>query len=97
MPVHLISGPSFQKRVPLLTHLLDFPGGSDSKKSTCNVGDLGSNPSLGRFPGEGTGYPLQYSCLEDSMDRGAWWATVHGVTQSQTQLRATNTYYSIRF
>ena len=51
--------------------LLDFPGGSDSKESTCNVGDLGSVPGLGRSPGEGNGYPLQYFCLENPMDRGA--------------------------
>ena len=59
MPVHLIFGPSFQKCVPLLTHLLGFPGGSDGKESTCDVGDLGKIPGLGRSPGEGTGYPLQ--------------------------------------
>ena len=47
-------------------------------------GDLGSIPGLGRSPKEGNGYPLQYSCLENSMDRGAWWATVHGVTKNQT-------------
>ena len=56
----------------------------DSKESACNAEDPGSIPGLGRFPGEGNGYPLQYSCLEDSMDRGAWWATVHGVTKSWT-------------
>ena len=50
------------------------------------AGDLGSIPGLGRFPGEGNGYPLQYSCLENSMDRGAWWATAHGVAKSQTRL-----------
>ena len=55
-----------------------FPVSSDSKKSACTVGYLGS------IPGEGNGYPLQYSCLENSMDRGAWQATVHGVTKSQT-------------
>ena len=60
-----------------------FPSGSDSKESACNVGDQGSIPGLGRFPGEGNGYPLQYSCVENSMDREAWWATVHGVTKSQ--------------
>ena len=49
-----------------------FPGGSDGEESTCNVGDLGSIPGLGRSPGEGNGNPLQYSCLENSMDRGAW-------------------------
>ena len=68
-----------------------FPGGSDGKESACNAGDLGWIPGSGRSPGEGTGYPLQYSCLENSMNRGAWQATVHGVTQSQMQLRATNT------
>ena len=49
----------------------DFPGGSDGKESACNAGDLGSIPGLGRSPGEGDGYPLQYSCLKNSMDRGA--------------------------
>ena len=57
----------------------DFPDGSDSKEYTCSAGDLGSIPGLGRPPGEGNGYPLRYSCLEDFMDRGAWWNTVHGV------------------
>ena len=55
-----------------------FPGGLDSKESTCNVGDLGFILGLGRSPGEGNGYLLQHSCLENPMDRGAWWATVHG-------------------
>ena len=66
---------------------MGFPGGSDSKESTCNVGDLGSIPGLGRSPGGGHGNPLQYSCLENSMDRVAWWATVHGVTKSPTRLK----------
>ena len=56
----------------------DFPSGSDGKESTCNVGDQGLIPGLGRCPREGTGNPLQYSCLENPMDREAWWATVHG-------------------
>ena len=60
---------------------MGFPGGSDSKESACNAGDLGSIPGLGQSFGEGNGYPLQYSGLENSMDRGAWWATVHGVTK----------------
>ena len=64
----------------------DFPGGSDGKASAYNAGDLGSIPGSGRSPGEGNGNPLQYSCLENPMDGGAWWATVHGVTKSQTQL-----------
>ena len=51
-----------------------------------NAGDPGSVPGSGRSPGEGNGYPLQYSCLENSMDRGAWWATVHVITKSRTQL-----------
>ena len=63
-----------------------FPGGSDGKASACSVGDLGSIPGLGRSPGEGNGNPLQYSCLENSMDGGAWWATVHGVAKSRTWL-----------
>ena len=63
-----------------------FPGGSDSKESTCNAGDPGSIPGLGRPPREGHGNPLWYSCLENSMDRGAWWATVHGVTKRHTLL-----------
>ena len=59
-------------------------GGSDGKASVYNVGDPGSIPGLGRSPGEGNGNPLQYSCLENSMDGGAWWATVHGITKSPT-------------
>ena len=70
----------------LFDQWLLFPGGSHSKASVCNVGDLGSIPGSGRSPGEGNGNPLQYSCLENSMDRGAWWATVHGVAKSWTQL-----------
>ena len=64
---------------------MGFPGGSNSKESVCNAGDLGLIPELGKSPGEGNGYPLQYSRLEHPIDRGAW-ATVHGVTKSQTQL-----------
>ena len=56
------------------------------KESTCNPGDAGSIPGSGRSPGVGNGNQLQYSCLENSMDRGAWWATAHGVAKSQTQL-----------
>ena len=61
--------------------------GSDGKKSACSMGDPGSIPGLGRSLGEGNGNPLQYSYLENPMGRGAWWAAVHGVTKSQTQLR----------
>ena len=54
--------------------------------SACNAGELGSIPGSGRSPGEGNGNPLQYSCLENPMDGGAWWATVHGVEKSRTRL-----------
>ena len=63
---------------------MDFPGGSDGKKSACNAGDLGWIPGLERFPGGGCGNPLQYSCLENPMDKEAWQVTVHGVTESWT-------------
>ena len=65
---------------------LGFSGGSEVKASACNAGELGSIPGLGRSPGEGNGYPIQYSCLENPMDRGAWWAILHGVAKSQTRL-----------
>ena len=61
--------------------------------SVCKVGDLGSIPGMGRSPGEGNGNALQYSCLENSMDRGAWWAIVHGVAKSQTSLRDFHFHY----
>ena len=72
--------------VPTLCDPVGFPGGSDGKESTCNAGDLDLIPGLGTSPGEGNGYTLQYSCLENPMDRGTWWATVHGVAKSQIQL-----------
>ena len=62
--------------------ILGFPGSSAGRESTCNAGDPGSIPGLRRYPGEGNGYPLQYSCLENFMDRGAQRATVHAVTKS---------------
>ena len=64
--------------------LMGFPGGSDGKESTCNEGYLGSIPGSVRSPGERKSYPVQSSCLENFMDRGAWQATVHGVAKSQT-------------
>ena len=81
-----------QAFAPLIAHLVKekgsvFPRGSVGKESAFNAGDPGSVPGSGRSPGEGNGKPLQYSCLENSMDRGVWWATVHGVTKSQTGLR----------
>ena len=68
------------------SHFTVFPGGSDGKASACIVEDLGLIPGLERSPGEGNGNPLQYSCLENSMDGGAWNATVHGVAKNWTQL-----------
>ena len=72
--------------------LLGFPGSSDDKESACNVGDPGSIPGSGKFSGERNGNPLQYSCLGNPMDRGAWRATVRGVTKSQTRLKQLSTY-----
>ena len=66
--------------------IVGFPGGSDDNEYPCNVGEPGSVPGLGRSPGEVNGNPLQYSCLENPMDRGAWQSTVHGVAKSWTQL-----------
>ena len=63
-----------------------FPCGSAGKESGCNAGDLGSIPGLGSSPGEGNGNPLQYSCLENPKDGGAWWASVHRVAKSRTRL-----------
>ena len=63
---------------------MGFPGGSDGKESPCNAGDPGSIPSSGRCHGEGNDNPLQHSCLENPMDRGAWQVTVHGVTKLDT-------------
>ena len=69
-----------------------FPGGSDGEESVCNVGDLGLITGSGRSPGESNGNPLQYSCLENPMDRGAWRATVHRIAKSWTQLKWLSTY-----
>ena len=70
----------------ILCLALGFPGGSDGNESACNVGDVGSIPGSGRSPGEGNGNPLQYSYLGNTVDRGAWRATVHGVPKGWTQL-----------
>ena len=63
----------------ILYYLWSFPGDSDNKESACNAGDLGLIPRLGKFPGEGNGDPIKYSCLENSMDRGAWQAKSVGL------------------
>ena len=60
---------------------MGFPGGSESKESACNAGDLSFIPGSGKSPGEESGYPLQYSCLENTMNRGTWQTTVHGVAK----------------
>ena len=76
---HLIS--SYQ-----MVNISQLPGSSDGKESACDAGDVGLLPELGRSPGEGNDYPLQYSCLENSMDRRAWPPTVHGVAKSWSRL-----------
>ena len=65
---------------------MGFPCSSVSKESACSIGDLGWMPGLGRSPGEGNGNPLQYPCLENLMDTGAWWGAVHGVTKNRARL-----------
>ena len=70
---------------------MGFPGGSDGKESACSAGDLGLKPGLGRFPEEGNGNTLQYSCLENSMDRGSWLATVYAVAKSHMTEQPTHT------
>ena len=68
-----------------------MPGGSDGKETACDARDLGLIPGLGKFPEEGNGNLLQHSCLKNSMDRGTWWATVHGI-QIVGHDRAANTF-----
>ena len=73
--------------------IMGFSGGASGKEPTCHAGDIrdsGSLPGLGRSPGEGNGYPLQYSYLENPMNIGAWWATVHGVTKNRTHFHFSN-------
>ena len=70
---------------------MGFPGGSECKKSACNAEDPGLIPGSGRSPGEGNSNPFQYSCLENSMDRGAWRAPVHGLEESNATEQLTHT------
>ena len=77
---------------PFLWSQRGFPGDSDGKESTCNTKDTGSIPQLGESPGEEHGNPLQCSCLENSMDRGAWQTTVHGVAEPDTTELLTHTH-----
>ena len=72
--------------------VLGFHGGSDGKESACSAGDSGSIPGLGRSPGEGNGNPLQYPCLENLMDRGAWWKILWGHKESDTTEQLTHIY-----
>ena len=74
---------------------IGLPCGSPGKESTCNVGDLGSTPELGRSHGEGNGYPLQYTCLENSKDRGAWRDTVHGIVESVMTEQLSTQYFIV--
>ena len=78
-----------------LTSIVAFPGGSDSKAPACSAGDPCSIPGLGRSPGEGNGNPVQYSCLENSMGKGAWQATAHGVAESDMTEQLTITVFKM--
>ena len=89
----------YSLKASILRHsacFMGFPCGSDGKASARNVGDPGSIPGSGRSPGEGNGSPLQYSCLENPMDGGAWWATVHGVTKRRTRLSSFTFTFTFR-
>ena len=72
----------FSRQFAIAPEIYALPINSDGKESTCNAGDPGLIPGVGRSPGEGNSNPLQYSCLGNPMDRGAWWMTVHGITDS---------------
>ena len=86
--IQFYAQPLLPKKLKLTRSMKTYgaPLGSDGKESVCNAGDSGSIRGSGTLPGEGNGYPLQYSCLEDSMEKGARWAIIHGVTESQTRL-----------
>ena len=92
-----ITFPTKVHMIKALVFPVGFPSSLDGKASAYNVGDPGSIPGSGRSPGEGNGNPLQYSCLENPMDRGAWWATVHGVAKSRTWLSDFSLHFSSWF
>ena len=81
----------------LFTLLKGFPDGSGDRESACNPGDPDSILGLRRSHGEGNCKPTQYSCLENPMDKGAWWATVHGFTKSQTGLSSSFTFIVLKY
>ena len=80
-----------------LIFTLGFPGGSEVKASACNEGNPGLIPGLGKSPGEGNGNPLQYSCLGNPMDEGAWWPTVHRIAKSWTRLSDFTIFIQVPF
>ena len=82
--LHMVAQGFEAKLTEYKTSTLGFLGDSDGKESACNARDLSLTPGTGRSPGEGNAYPLQYPCLENSTDRGAWHAAVHGAAKSQT-------------
>ena len=86
---------SSQTRDQTRVSWIGFPGGASGEESPCNMGDPGLVPGLGRSPGEGNGNPLRDPCLENSMDRGAWQAMVHGITKSWTQLSTLAHTYTV--
>ena len=89
------AGRLIRSQIRVSMDIKGFPGGSDGKESACNVGDLCSIPGLGRSPGERNSYPLQYSGLENCMDRGEWLPIVCGVTKSQTRLSNFHYHFSM--
>ena len=86
IPEDILLGSTFLSIMLTFMLQLTYPGSSNCKESACNARDLGSIPGYRRSPGEGHGNPFQYSCLENSRDREAWWAIVHGLAKSWTQL-----------
>ena len=96
MYIHTKVSNKLRGKCYICVYVIGFPGGSDSKEPTCQSRRPGSIPGSGRSPGERNGNPLQYSCLENPMDRGAWWTTAHGVAKSLTRL-STHTQSDIQY